>query len=180
MKSHWLYRRRWLLLAAVCATLVTALVAIPHFLTVACWAGSKELHVCVDIADADTMKPLAGVPIAVFNGPWTPLEGPGVAPDPHSASADIQEFVTDENGHAECSRRFFAYGRDGAFEHSGCIRLAGTWIQVAPPGYNVVLLPLDGQSEHPRNLEGSPVFVTLLLRKSTGSLRSDGRQEHAH
>jgi hypothetical protein len=170
------HRGRWLLLA-VLALAGTAAAVIPSLLTRTCWVGSKELRVRVQLADADTMEPLPGVPIVVFNGPWTPLEGRPVAPKADPASAEVQQFTTDAQGTVELSRRFFAAGSDSTFHHSGYVRLAGTWIEIAAPGYSTVLLPLDGQSVHPRQFDDdTPVYATVLLKKPTTASAPEGGQ----
>ena len=151
----------------------------PHFLPVVCWCGRQELQIYVDVADAVTMKGIPGTPVAILSGPQTPFDGMRAAPDPNSKLADVQRITTDENGHAQCSRRFFAAGKDGWFVHRGYVRLTGTWIHVAPSGYGEVLLPLDGQRFRPRGLdEDSPVYVTILLKRIADSSGSAGQQEH--
>lgn len=153
------------LLVTVCPIVIIALAVVPSLLTVSCWSGAKQLQVRIHLVDADTGKPLAGVPISVFNGsPF--FDETRIVPDPRAASAEPQQLVTDEHGRADCLRRFEAGGRDGLLEHSGHVRLTGVWVEVAPAGYDAVLIPVDGQSLRRRDIDDdSPLCVTILFRR---------------
>jgi hypothetical protein len=162
------YRRGRLMATIACAlATVTAFIAILAVVTVRCWVGTRELRVCVQINDAETMMPLSDAVVTAFDGPPTPFGGAPRAPRPDPKSATTQEMTTDRTGRAEFARRFRATGTDGVFTHSGFILLTGTWIRVTPIGYETVLVPVDGQSMRARDIDDkSPVFVTLLLRKA--------------
>lgn len=166
MTSRHPHGKTWRVVLAALAIIVVIVAIILPALVVRCWVGRVELQVYVNIGDADTLKPLVGVPITILYGPTPPWEGTWGLPDPQVESANAQELKTDENGRAECSRRFFAAGSEGTFKHSGSIDLSRTWIRVAPPGYGEVFLPLDGQSVRPRDIDNrTPVYVTVLLKR---------------
>jgi hypothetical protein len=85
---------------------------------------------------------------------------------PRPDAADTQRFTTDADGQVRFTRRFFAAGERGLLGHSGYVRLTGNWVQIAPPGYGTVLLPLGEESPRPRPIDdNSPVFVTLFFKK---------------
>jgi hypothetical protein len=164
-------RKRFLFIAMLLFVVVVLTAVAWTSVSASHWVGRKELQVVVLVADADTAKPLSGVPITVFAGPWGPVEYSlsdvtKATLNLDSESAEVQRFATGEDGRIEFTRPFFAAGTDIAFRHSGYVRTAGTWIEAAPPGYGVVLLPLDGQSVHPRDINiDTPIYVTILVRK---------------
>ena len=160
-------RRRWLVAAVTVGLAAIAVIVLSQCLTVMCWVGSVELRVQVYVADANTLCPVSGASVALFNGQMTPVEGPWLALNPNADAANAQRATTNRSGYAELSRRFFAAGSEGTFTHSGYIRLSGTWAQVVRDGYVTMMLPVDGQSMRPRSLDDrSPVFVTVLLSES--------------
>jgi len=78
----------------------------------------------------------------------------------------LGELRTDSRGRARFPQRFFAAGQDGLFDHTGYIHTGRNWLVASAPGRGSVLLPLDGQLGHPRDIhDRRPLFVTVPLRK---------------
>ena len=143
-------RRRWpLVLACSLAVVGVTLAVLIANSNSARWNGYKNLKVIVLVADADALNPLPGVPVTVFRGVWDPFAsrmeierlGSSHEGDPR---ADVQRLTTGENGIAEFVRRFRAGGSD----NSGIVMTDDTWIEVAPPGYGAVSVPLGRPSAH--------------------------------
>lgn len=157
------------MIIAACALLAVSAVALVLWHRV-CWVGHRELQVIVRIADADSLKPLSNVPVVVFTGPSANERVlPSLSRDdlrPRPDAADTQRFTTDDDGQIRFTRRFFAAGEKGLFSHSGYVRLAGSWLRIAPPDYGTVLIPLGEESLRPRSIDDdSPVFVTLFFKR---------------
>ena len=56
--------------------------------------------------------------------------------------------------------------RTNAFGKYGTIH-DDSWIQISPPGYDAIVLPLDGQSAERRDYhDGNPVMITVLFRRA--------------
>lgn len=134
------------------------------------YAVTKILCVHVLVADTDAQKPLCKVPIVVFRGPevregsaW--LESNSYTVNPDDEDVERQRFVTDETGCVEFTWPFEAIIGRNAFGNIGGF-LNNTWIQITPPGYGSILIPLNGQSAQRRDFnKETPVVLTVLLKK---------------
>jgi hypothetical protein len=148
--------RNWWLLSIPLVIVLLIGVGMP-FLTIAKWAGGKKLEVQVTVIDTDAMEPVRGAEVTMFAGQESPIEGgiefrkPAVfLPNPESTETETR--VTDSNGFCRFTYRFFAYGSEGPFDHSGAVRTSGTWLRVSAPDRPYTLVPLDRQSVRARDL----------------------------
>ncbi len=175
---------RWVVGIAVVA--VIAAFAYTALEMTGCTSPVERL-VRVRVADGATQQPLRNVPVVIFRGPepefgadWVPYLG--FLTDQQIKEQvdrlDRQESVTDETGTVEFRWRFVGIIGKNVFGTFGGL-VSDTWIQVAPPGYSAVVLPLDGQSTHRRDYnDETPIVVTIVLNKPTtdkGSPRQLGR-----
>ena len=130
-------------------------------------AVSTQRTVRVLVGDADTQQPLADVPVVVFHGPdpehdtrqWEYIVDP-------NEDEGCKRFTTDEMGMVEFDWGFHASYGTNAFGKYGTIH-DDSWIQISPPGYDAIVLPLDGQSAERRDYhDGNPVMITVLFRRA--------------
>ncbi|MHC4177389.1 MAG: hypothetical protein ACYSWU_07775 [Planctomycetota bacterium] len=140
-------------------------------LTVATWVGWQELDVYVLVIDTDTFQPVPRVQIELLDGPYSPLEGI-VSTElmtqftPARIEPDVGQLITDSRGECKFTHRFRAAGTDGLFRHCGYIDTSNTWLRASSADRGSVMLPIDGQSARPRNIDDkTPVFVTVPLRE---------------
>lgn len=159
---------KWLLCAALAIGIVVILFAV--LLPRTGSFDKQELRVRVFVADGDTHQPLSSVPVSVmywaeepYGGDWTKTASQRLV------GRDHQQFVTDDRGTVEFPWNFEAIIGTNAFGKSGTF-LSNTWVEIAPPGYGAVLLPLDGQSAKRRDYANrTPIVVTIFLKKPSGA-----------
>lgn len=165
-------RRRWWLrvvIGALVVLLIAHAVLFQVLLPMRGYAVSKDIQVRVLVADVDTRQPLSNVPVVVFRSCEVCYED---APRlPHGVQPDDfqKEYMTGEAGTVEISWPFHASIGKGALGTSGSV-LSNTWVQISPPGYSTVVLPLDGQSTRRRDYHDENLIVlTVLLSKPKGN-----------
>ena len=135
------------------------------------WVGTKQLPVRVLVLDRESLQPVRGVDVVLFDGPRSPLEGriSNYRKSEFSPAQDDeqrQQAKTSEDGLVVITRRFGAAGTDGPFTQSGYVDTSRVWVHVSTDGYASITLPLDGQSALARDIDDEyPVYVTLLLTK---------------
>ncbi len=159
----------------ICAGLFLAAIGLGlfayHGATVAVWVGRASLPVHVLVIDTDTFEPVSGAKIEVLDGPLSPIEGTASTNwlsqfKPATMQPGVGSLVTDARGVCDFEHEFFAAGRDGLGRNSGYIRTRDFWLRASAPGHGSVLIPMDGQSVHLRDiLDRSSLCVTVPLRK---------------
>lgn len=156
---------RWLLVGAL--LVIGVVVFVRELLPLSGAMVSKELRVRVFVADGDTHRPLPNVPVLVMH--W--VDGPPSGTDwsktipPVLAECYHQQFMTDDRGTVVFPWHFHAIIGTNVFGARGGF-LRDTWLEIAPPGYGAVFLPLDGQSAQRRDYKNeTPVVVTVFLKK---------------
>ncbi|MFC1758707.1 hypothetical protein ACFL2H_08055 [Planctomycetota bacterium] len=138
-------------------------------LTISAWVGSHELDVHVIVVDASTLAPISNATVELFDGPYSPLEGPPPAVDRDFQIIPLENsnsLTTNRIGHTEFSHRFHAAGNAGLFADTGYVSTGNVWLRVTCSGYVTTHMPVDQQSARPRDINNhAPIWVTVPVGK---------------
>ncbi len=148
--------------------LLLGCVCVPFARKVA-WVGTRELSVHIVLVDGETLKPIRGAEVSLFDRFELSLIPPEVwkremlVPGPNAKVAK-----TDKDGLAEFQHQFHSAGSHyfglERITSKGYVDTARTWIHVAAKGRPAVLMPVATNRINPRPLnDDAPLHVTIVL-----------------
>ena len=126
------------------------------------WVGASRLEVRVQVADANSIEPITGAKVTIFDGPSTPFDGLSGF---DRERTNKQEGVTDEDGFAIFTHRFRAFGSDSRFKSTGVVMTSSAWVSIEAPGYSTIIVPVSEEVRGRDIKNQSPLYVTVLMGK---------------